>query len=106
VSKQSRKKKQAIRNIENHLRNYRDYRVGISNLKRKLDMILPNITTDYEIREGSSGVFMVRSTVEDVVICRLESVEAIKTNQIIQQYEMFVETIDKAVGQLDEAPLF
>lgn len=102
MSKHSRKKKQAIRNIENHLKNYRAYKVGISNLKRKLDMILPSITTDYEIKEGSSGVFVVKSKVEDVVICRLDSVEAIKANQTIQLYEMIVETIDRAVAQLEK----
>lgn len=102
MSKESRKKKQAIRTIEFHLRNYRAYKVGVINLKIKLDMILPSITTDYEIKEGSTGVFVVKSKVEDVVICRLESLEALKAHQTIQLYEMIVNTVDRAVQQLQD----
>lgn len=102
MSKKSRKKKQAVRNIENHLRNYKFYKVGIIHNKRKLDMILPNITTNYEIREGSSGVFIVKSTTEDVVLCRLESRAAVQAHETIEEYQRIVDAIDASLKQLTE----
>ncbi|GAB7387383.1 hypothetical protein BSNK01_12190 [Bacillaceae bacterium] len=95
-------KKKAIRMLEEHLRNYKTYKVGIKNLKKTLDDILPSITTNYTIREGTNGSFDITSKVEQAVLDRLESSRAIYLREQINVLETIVDSIDEAVEALGE----
>lgn len=65
-------------------------------------MILPNMTTNYELRENTSGVFVIYSSTEKVVLDRLEGRQAVIASETIKLYEMIVETVDLAVKELTE----
>ena len=95
-------KKQAIRVIERHLRNYKTYKVAIKNLQKQLDYIMPNITASYELKEGSTGVFNIKSSTEEAVLDRLESARALQLHEQIRQYKLIVESIDEALEALGE----
>lgn len=95
-------KKEQIRKIENHLRQYKTYKVGIKNLHKQLDYILPTMTANYEIREGSAGSFVISSSTENCAIDRIESKRALDLHEQIQMYSLIVESIDNALLELPE----
>jgi len=101
VEKKSDRKK-VIRVIERHLRNYKTYKVAIKNLQKRLDYIMPNITASYELREGSTGTFNIRSSTEDAALDRLESARALFLHEQIKQYRLITESIDEAIEALGE----
>ncbi|WP_018130699.1 sigma-70 RNA polymerase sigma factor region 4 domain-containing protein [Effusibacillus pohliae] len=98
----NRHKKQQIRSIETHLRHYRMYKSGIRNLQKQLDYIMPSMTANYEMREGSSGTFVISSTTEKYAIDRIESKRALDLHEQIRRFQLIVDSIDDAVGELAE----
>lgn len=95
-------KKKSIRTIERHLRNYKTYKVAIKNLQKQLDYIMPNITANYELKEGTTGVFNIKSSTEEAALDRLESARALYLHEQINQYKLITESIDEALGALGE----
>lgn len=95
-------KSKAIKIIEHHLRNYKTYKIGIKNLQKSLDDILPQITTNYTLREGSSGSFDITSNVETAVLDRVEGSRAIYLKEQMLELQEIIESIDEAVGALGE----
>lgn len=95
-------KKKSIKIIETHLHNYRSYKVAIRNLQKQLDLIMPNITTSYELKEGSTGVFKIWSSTEQVVLDRLESARALQINEQIRNYQIIIDSIEEALNALGE----
>lgn len=95
-------KGKAIKIIEHHLRNYKTYKIGIKNLQKSLDDILPQITTNYTLREGSSGSFDITSNVETAVLDRVEGSRAIYLREQMLELQGIVESIDEAVGALGD----
>lgn len=91
-----------IREIEYHLKQYRQYRVGIDNLTYQMEMILPRTTSRLELREESRSYSAKRSSTEDCAIERLESKQAIFLQREIKRYKIIVDSIDKSLEQLDE----
>lgn len=94
--------KQKRRKIENHLKSYQQYKIGIKNLKLQLDTIMPNITVSYEVREGSVGAFMIQSETEKYAIDRIESKRALDLHEQMKLYELLVNCIDAAIEKLDD----
>lgn len=97
----TRDKKQ-FKKIEDHLRNYRNYQAGIKNMQRQLDYILPNITAQYEISEGTVGTFTFKSTTEDFAIDRIEGKRALQLHEDIAIFQLIIESIDNAVKELEK----
>lgn len=95
-------KTKAIRTIEHHLRSYKTYHIGIKNLQHTIDNIMPQMTTSYTLREGSSGTFDIHSTVEDAVLDRLESARAIYVKEQIRQLRLITNSIDRAMEALGD----
>ena len=95
-------KKKSIKIIETHLRNYRSYKVAIRNLQNQLDLIMPNVTTSYELKEGSTGVFKIWSTTEQVALDRLESARALQINEQMRNYQIIIDSIEEALNALGE----
>ncbi|MCY8867388.1 sigma-70 family RNA polymerase sigma factor [Bacillus spizizenii] len=98
----SREKKDRKRQIEGYLRNYKSYKAGIKNLQQHLDWILPGMTATYSAEEGSSGTFNIKSKVEDAVLDRLESKQALDIKETITLFQLIVDSIDRALEQLEE----
>jgi DNA-directed RNA polymerase specialized sigma subunit len=95
-------KSKAIKIIEHHLRNYKTYKIGIKNLQKSLDDILPQITTNYTLREGTSGSFDISSKVETSVLDRVEGSRAIYLREQMLVLQGLVESIDEATGALGD----
>lgn len=93
---------QNIKRLEYHLRNYQTYEVGIRNLKRQLDYIMPDITANYELAQGSSGTFNIRSDTEKYAIDRIESKKALDLHESIRRYELIISAIDESMNGLEE----
>ncbi|WP_373896366.1 sigma-70 family RNA polymerase sigma factor [Virgibacillus sp. CBA3643] len=91
-----------IKWIEKHLRSYKTYKVGLQTLKKQLDYIMPNMTASYDLSEGSSGTFNIKSTTEDYAIDRIESKKALMIHEDISRYKMLIDSIDDALKDLDE----
>lgn len=88
-----------FKRIEKHLKNYRNYKIGIQNMKNQLEHYYPKITTSYEPREGSSGSFSFHSTTEDYGLKRIEKREEME--RYIKENSIVLESIDSALKSLD-----
>jgi DNA-directed RNA polymerase specialized sigma subunit len=84
--------------IENHLRHYRTYKIGIQNCQKQLDYIMPNITARYDYIQGST--FYIGNNTERVAIDRIESKRALDLNEEIERYKLITESIDNAFAEL------
>lgn len=92
-------KSDEFKKIEKHLKNYKSYRIGMTNMKKQLEHLFPMITASYEMREGTSGTFSNNSTTEDFAIKRAE--KKAEMEWYIQTYELVTSSIDSAIKQLD-----
>lgn len=99
---QSRSRNKSIRILESYLLNYRTYKVGIDNLQKKLDFIMPGITATYEVREHSVGSFIFSAETEGSVMDRIESKHALDLYEEMSKIQVIVDAIDKALGGLEE----
>ena len=86
------------RTIENHLRHYNTYKVGILNCQRQLDYIMPSLTTRFDYINGST--FYIGNNTEKIAIDRIESKRALDLYEEIERYKLIVDSIETAFGQL------
>ena len=84
--------------IENYLRHYLTYKVGIKNCQNQLDYLMPNITARYDYIQGST--FYINNSTERVAIDRIESKRALDLHEEIERYKIITESIDNAFGEL------
>ena len=63
---------------------------------------MPNVTTSYELKEGSTGVFKIWSTTEQVALDRLESARALQINEQMRNYQIIIDSIEEALNALGE----
>ncbi|GGJ76979.1 sigma-70 family RNA polymerase sigma factor [Virgibacillus salexigens] len=96
------KKMQRIKQIEYHLRNYHTYKVGIKNLMKQLDHIMPSMTASYDITGSSSGTFNIKSETENFAIDRIESRKALDLHEDIKRYELIINAIDESLNSLND----
>jgi RinA family phage transcriptional activator len=101
LNKNSRKAQ--IRELENHLRHYKAYKVGIENIKQQLEWIMPSMTAQYSANEGSSGTFNISSKVEQAVLDRLESKQALDLHEEMARFQLIVDCIDRALKELEDS---
>lgn len=90
-----------IKKIERLLRYYTYYKVGLMNLQKQLDYIMPEITARYEIVKGTVGTFKLTSQTEKFAIDRIESKKALMLYEDIERYNIIIDSIDEAVSELD-----
>jgi RinA family phage transcriptional activator len=95
-------RKEMVKALENHIRHYKAYKVGIKNIEKQIEWIMPSMTAQYSANEGSSGTFNITSKVETAVLDRLESTRAIALKTEKERYEIIIEAIDNAYDELDE----
>lgn len=85
--------------LETHLRHYRTYKIGIKNLQRQLDYIMPTMTANYHSNEDHS-FFYISNNTERVALDRIESKKALDLHEEIEQFKIVVESIDNAFNEL------
>lgn len=90
-----------FKKIEAHLEKYRNYKLGIENLRKQLDHMYPKTTATYDLsKEGSSGTFLFNSNTENFGIKRAELSEAIQEE--IASYEIIINSIESTLELLDK----
>lgn len=94
-------RKNQVRTLEGHLKNYKVYKAATKNLKESLDEILPNITTNYTWREGYSGIFKISST-ENAVLDRITGSRAVYLREQLNLYKNIINSIDEAINILPD----
>lgn len=95
----TKEKKQNLKRIEYHLRNYYSYQAGRDNLNKQLEFIMPSMTASYEFH-GDTGTFNIKSTTEDYAIDRIESKKALVIHEEIERYNIIIQSIDEAYTTL------
>lgn len=85
--------------IENHLRHYNTYKVGIVNCKKQLDYIMPSMVARYEV-DGKGSGFYISNNTERVAIDRIESKRALDLHENIKQFELICTSIERAFKEL------
>lgn len=88
------------RNIENHLRFYKTYLVGIKNCEQQLEFILPNITTKYGADNHGAFFYVVSDSTANIALDRIEGKRAIDLREEIEQYKLITASIDNALEEL------
>lgn len=86
------------RMIENHLRLYKTYLVGIKNCEQQLEYIMPSLIARYGVTNDAA--FWVVNNTEKVALDRIESFRAIEIREQIEQFKIITSSIENAVEDL------
>jgi DNA-directed RNA polymerase specialized sigma subunit len=87
------------RTLENHLRFYKTYLVGIRNCEQQLNYIMPNIVTKYSTDQSSGSYFVIDSTA-NFALDRIEGKRALDLKEEIEKYKLIVSSIENALEEL------
>jgi hypothetical protein len=87
--------------IEQHLRFYKTYQVGIKNCVQQLEYIMPSLVTKFGI-DNNGAFFFIANDTEKVAIDRIESKRALDLREEIERYNIITSSIENALGELSE----
>lgn len=87
--------------IENILRDYHTYQIGLNNCQMQLDYIMPTMVSHYQ-SDGSHSTFYISNNTEKVAIDRIESKRALDLKEEIEKNKLILESIDRAVSGLND----
>jgi DNA-directed RNA polymerase specialized sigma subunit len=90
------------RTIENHLRFYNTYRIGIRNCIDQLDYIMPSLVTRYEVNSDSGESFWIVNNTEKVALDRIESKRALDLREEIERFKLITSAIERALEDLND----
>jgi len=88
------------RTIENHLRYYKTYLVGIENCVQQLEYIMPNITTKFGADNHGAFFYIVSDSTANIAIDRIEGKRALDLREEIEKYKIITASIDRAMKEL------
>ena len=88
------------RQIENHLRFYKTYLVGIKNCEQQLEYIQPNITTKFGADNHGAFFYVVADSTCNIALDRLEGKRALDLREEIERYKIITTSIETAVEEL------
>ena len=90
------------RSIENHLRFYKTYLVGIKNCEQQLEYIMPSLVSRYEVSIDTGESFWIVNNTEKVALDRIEGKRALDLKEEIEHFKMIITSIDNALEDLRE----
>lgn len=90
------------RNIENHLRYYSTYLVGIQNCEEQLEYIMPNITTKFGADNHGAFFYVVSDSTANIALDRIEGKRALDLREEIERYKIITTSIDRALKELKQ----
>lgn len=88
------------RSLENHLRFYHTYLVGIKNCEQQLEYIMPSLITHYSAETSGSSFFSISNTTEKYALDRIEGKRALDLREEIERNKLIVSSIDNALSDL------
>lgn len=86
--------------IENHLRFYKTYLVGIKNCEQQLEFIQPNITTKFGADNHGAFFYVVSDSTANIALDRIEGKRALDLREEIERYKIITASIDNAMQEL------
>jgi DNA-directed RNA polymerase specialized sigma subunit len=98
-------KGQKERLIENHLRYYKTYLVGIKNCENQLEYIMPNITTKFGADNHGAFFYVVSDSTANIALDRIEGKRALDLREEIERYKIITGSIDNALKELKQQEL-
>ena len=93
---------QQERIIENHLRYYKTYLVGIRNCEEQLEYIMPNITTKFGADNHGSFFYVVSDSTANIAIDRIEGKRALDLREEIEKYKIITTSIERALKEMKQ----
>lgn len=91
-----------LKKIEFYLKNYKTFTVGIQNLQKQLNYIIPGFNENYQLNSNTTGMFVHTSENECYGVDRIVSRKAFILNEDMEKYKIIVNSINKALSELDE----
>jgi DNA-directed RNA polymerase specialized sigma subunit len=89
--------------LENHLRNYKQYKVAISILQEQLDYLIPGFHASYQIDNNNKAHFQLNTDRElPQSIDRSSSLKALFIYEELIQKKMVLDSIEKSLEQLNQ----
>ena len=88
--------------LENHLRYFQTYQVGVKNLEQQLEYIMPSLVTNYGIDSGGSSFFSISNTTEKFALDRIEGKRALDLREEIERFKLITSCISNALEDLKE----
>ena len=85
--------------IENHLRHYNTYLIGICNCQKQLDYIAPTLVSGFSAT-GEKSLFYISNNTERVALDRIESKRALDLREKIDEYRLITDSIERAFKEL------
>jgi hypothetical protein len=90
------------RSIENHLRFFKTYQVGIKNCEQQLEYIMPSLVTRYEVSPHTGESFWIVNNTEKVALDRIESKRALDLREEIDRFKLITSSIENALADLKQ----
>jgi DNA-directed RNA polymerase specialized sigma subunit len=87
--------------IENHLRYYKTYQVGIKNCEQQLEYIMPSLVTRYSV-DNNGAYFFISNDTEKVAIDRIEGKRALDLREEIERNKLITNSIENAIDNLKQ----
>lgn len=100
MNREAKAKQERI--IENHLRLYSTYLVGIKNCEQQLEYIMPNITTKYGADVHGAFFYVVSDSTANIALDRIEGKRALNLKEEIEKYKIITASIERALNQLGQ----
>lgn len=88
--------------IENFLKDYNSYKVGIVNCKKQLEYITPTLIPIYSSIDV--GAYRIENNTANIALERAEGKQAKALQKEIERFSLIVESIDRAVMCLEDKP--
>ena len=88
--------------LENHLRYFKTYQVGVKNLEQQLEYIMPSLVTNYGADAGGSSFFSISNTTEKFALDRIEGKRALDLREEIERFKLITSCISNALNDLKE----
>ena len=88
--------------LENHLRLFKTYQVGIKNCEQQLEYIMPSLITNYGIDSGGTSFFAISNPTEKFALDRIEGKRALDLREEIERYKLITSCINNALDDLKD----
>lgn len=98
-------KMQQERLLENHMRFYKTYLVGIQNCEQQLEYIMPNITTKFGADNQGAFFYVVSDSTANIALDRIEGKRALDLREEIERYKIITTSIERALKELKQQEL-
>lgn len=88
--------------LEQHLRYFHTYKIGIKNCEQQLAYIMPSLVSRYEVATDTGESFFIVNNTAQVALDRIESKRALDLREEIERFKLITNSIENALENLTE----